>query len=115
MGRVWVLVPARRRLAARLLSPILGDLDTHGFRILDELRAVNPHVVSVLMDEATQLEHRDVWGSEPHPSTAALTRLTEAESALYQALGNGTPGPAVRLEQELIRWDWALERLRLGC
>jgi len=89
-----------------------GDLDTHGFRILDELRAVHPHVASVLMDEATLLEHRDVWGSEPQPSTAALTRLTGEESALYRALGNGTFGPAVRLEQELIRWDWALERLR---
>lgn len=92
-----------------------GDLDTHGFRILDELRAVHPHVVSVLMDEATLLEHRDVWGSEPQPSTAALTRLTEEESALYQALGNGTYGPAVRLGQELIRWDWALGRLGVGA
>ena len=91
-----------------------GDLDTHGFRILDELRAVHPHVVSVLMDEATLLEHRDVWGSEPQPSTAALTRLTDEESALYQALGNGTFGPAVRLEQELIRWDWAQQRLAVG-
>lgn len=90
-----------------------GDLDTHGFRILDELRAVHPHVVSVLMDEATLLEHRDVWGNEPQPSTADLTRLTEEELALYQALGNGAFGPAVRLEQELIRWEWALEGIRL--
>ena len=60
------------------------------------------------MDEATLLEHREVWGSEPQPSAAALTRLTGEESALYQALRvNGTFGPAVRLEQELIRWDWA--------
>ncbi|WP_211876849.1 DUF3322 domain-containing protein [Pseudarthrobacter albicanus] len=35
-----------------------GDLDTHGFRILDQLRAVPPHVVSVLMDEETLLAHR---------------------------------------------------------
>lgn len=91
-----------------------GDIDTHGFRILDELRAVHPHVVSVLMDEATLLEHRDVWGKEPSPSTAELTRLTEDESALYTALGKGTFGPVVRLEQELIRWDWALERPSCG-
>jgi hypothetical protein len=90
-----------------------GDLDTHGFRILDELRAVHPHVVSVLMDEATLLEHRDVWGSEPQPSTAELTRLTGEELALYTALGKNTFGRAVRLEQELIRWEWALERIRL--
>ena len=88
-----------------------GDLDTHGFRILDELRAVHPHVVSVLMDEATLLAHRDAWGKEPLPSRAVLSRLTADESALYAALGDDTYGPAVRLEQELVRWDWALERL----
>ena len=89
-----------------------GDLDTHGFRILDELRAVHPHVASVLMDEATLLAHKEVWGSEPSPSRATLTRLTAEEAAVYQALGNDSYGPAVRLEQELIRWDWVLERLR---
>jgi hypothetical protein len=87
-----------------------GDLDTHGFRILDQLRAVHPHVVSVLMDEATLLAHRDAWGSEPSPSRAALSRLTDEESALYEALGNDSFGNSVRLEQELIRWDWALEK-----
>ncbi|XAS68112.1 DUF2220 domain-containing protein [Micrococcaceae bacterium Sec5.7] len=88
-----------------------GDLDTHGFRILDQLRAVHPHVNSVLMDEATLLAHRDAWGSEPSPSQAMLTRLTDEEAAVYTSLGNDGYGPAVHLEQELIRWDWALERL----
>jgi hypothetical protein len=89
-----------------------GDLDTHGFRILDQLRAVHPHVVSVLMDEATLFAHRDAWGHEPSPSLAALSRLTAEESTLYEALGNDSFGKSVRLEQELIRWDWALDRLR---
>lgn len=88
-----------------------GDLDTHGFRILDQLRAVHPHVASVLMDKETLLAHRDAWGREPSPSRAALTRLTAEEAVLYEALGNDSYGPGVRLEQELIRWDWALERL----
>lgn len=88
-----------------------GDLDTHGFRILDQLRAVHPHVASVLMDEETLLAHHDAWGREPSPSRAALTRLTAEEAALYEALGNDTYGSAVRLEQELIRWDWALKQL----
>lgn len=89
-----------------------GDLDTHGFRILDQLRAVHPHVVSVMMDEATLLAHRDVWGSEPSPSRAVLSRLTAEESALYEGLCDDAFGRAVRLEQELIRWDWAMEKLR---
>ncbi|WP_426989939.1 Wadjet anti-phage system protein JetD domain-containing protein [Pseudarthrobacter sp. Y6] len=91
-----------------------GDLDTHGFRILDQLRAVHPHVVSVLMDEATLLAHRDAWVPEPTPSTAVLSRLTADESALYKGLSSESFGTAVRLEQELIRWDWALERLDIS-
>jgi hypothetical protein len=91
-----------------------GDIDTHGFRILDQLRAVHPHVKSVLMDEETLLAHRDAWGREPSPSKAVLARLTVEEGALYEALSNDTYGSGVRLEQELIRWDWALERLRPG-
>ncbi|AOT03675.1 hypothetical protein ASPU41_10380 [Arthrobacter sp. U41] len=91
-----------------------GDLDTHGFRILDQLRAEHPHVVSVLMDQATLLAHRDAWGSEPTPSRAALGRLTAEESTLYESLGSDRFGKSVRLEQELIRWDWALDRLLDG-
>lgn len=88
-----------------------GDLDTHGFRILDQLRSAHPHVESVLMDEETLLKHRTLWGAEPAPSRAKLTRLTRTESELYRALQDDIHGPAVRLEQELIRWDYALERL----
>jgi hypothetical protein len=90
-----------------------GDLDTHGFRILDQLRGVHPHVVSLLMDEETLLEHRDAWGQEPSPSKAALTRLTPEEHKVYEALGSNAYGTNVRLEQELIRWDWALKTIGL--
>lgn len=79
--------------------------------ILDQLGAVHPHVVSVLMDEATLLAHRSAWGSETAPARAALTRLTPEESRVYAALVGGEFGPGVRLEQELIDWDWARERL----
>jgi hypothetical protein len=63
------------------------------------------------MDEETLLAHRDAWAQEPSQSRAALARLTAEETALYEALGNDTYGPAVRLEQELISWDWALKQL----
>ncbi|MBP1137305.1 hypothetical protein JOE31_003537 [Arthrobacter sp. PvP023] len=88
-----------------------GDIDTHGFRILDQLRAVHPHVESVLMDERTLLAHRDAWGREESPSRAALARLTAAETALYESLGNSFYGSNIRLEQELINWRWALKQL----
>ena len=62
-----------------------GDIDTHGFRILDQLRAVHPHVESVLMDEETLLAHRNAWGTEPLPSRAPLTRLTAEIGTLRSA------------------------------
>lgn len=88
-----------------------GDIDTHGFRILDQLRAIHPHVESVLMDEEALLEHRGAWVTEPSPSHAALTRLNLSEATLYEALVADAYGPAVRLEQELLSWNWAMERL----
>lgn len=89
-----------------------GDLDTHGFQILDQLRAAHPHVRSVLMDEATLQAHRDAWGTEPSPSRSALTRLTGEEAEVYEALRTDAYGTSVRLEQELIRWDWVLDRIQ---
>lgn len=88
-----------------------GDIDTHGFHILDQLRAHHPHVRSILMDEETLLAHRDFWGREDSPTRAALTHLTPAEAAMYADLQSGTHRPLLRLEQELLRWDYVLERL----
>ena len=86
-----------------------GDLDSHGFAILDRLRHHAPHAVSVLMD----IETLDAWGEftvpEPTPARATPTRLTSGETAALDALtGRGD----LRLEQERIPWDWALPRLR---
>lgn len=88
-----------------------GDLDTHGFAILDRLRAFLPHARSVLMDHATLLQHRDRWGVEPSPARSQLTRLTRAEADLYEDLVSDQYGDRVRLEQERIDWEWALGRL----
>ena len=38
-----------------------GDIDTHGFRILDLLRSRFPEVRSMLMDRATLLAHESHW------------------------------------------------------
>lgn len=88
-----------------------GDLDTHGFHILSQLRTYHPHVRSILMDEATLLTHREFWVREQSPSRATLTALRPEELALYTALTDDLHGPSVRLEQELLRWDWVLPRL----
>lgn len=88
-----------------------GDLDTHGFAILNRVRGRLPGVRSVLMDRETLLAHEDRWGSEASPESVALPHLTAAESEMYEALVTDRYAPAVRLEQERIDWSWALTRL----
>ena len=85
-----------------------GDLDSHGFAILNRLRSGGVQATSVLMDSETLLDHRDLWGQDPEPSTGVLGRLTSEESATLQMLGaQGN----IRLEQERIPWSYALARL----
>ena len=93
-----------------------GDIDTHGFAILDRLRAHLPQAESLLMDRATLLEHQALWGEEPADKrcTASLGRLTDAEQALYRDLREDRLGERLRLEQEHVRFGWlqqALEKL----
>ncbi|NDK91580.1 hypothetical protein GYA93_18645 [Gordonia desulfuricans] len=88
-----------------------GDLDTHGFAILDRLRAWLPHTESVLMDRETLLAHRDRWVGEDRPATSTLTRLSPAEHDLYADLVDDSLGEKVRLEQERVDWAWARRRL----
>lgn len=88
-----------------------GDIDTHGFAILDRLRAWLPGTRSVLMDRDTLLAHRDRWVSEDRPATSTLTRLTPDEHDLYCELVGDGLGERVRLEQERIDWHWAEQRL----
>jgi hypothetical protein len=88
-----------------------GDLDTHGFAILHQLRAWLPQAQSFLMDRQTLLEHRERWGREPAPTAAGLDRLFSAEADLYGDLVSDRLGEAVRLEQERIDWSWVEDRL----
>jgi hypothetical protein len=82
-----------------------GDIDTHGFAILDRLRQHLPHARSMLMNRATLLGHREHWTTEPSPTAAALSRLDRAESALYADLISNAYAPWIRLEQERIRFS----------
>ena len=78
-----------------------GDLDSHGFAILSELRSVMP-AESVLMDSTTLEAFRDLWVPEPKPARGVLLRLDVAESETLNRLrASGDP----RLEQERIPWS----------
>jgi hypothetical protein len=88
-----------------------GDIDTHGFAILDRLRGRYPHTTSMLMDRDTLLDHRAHWTHEPNQVTQPLTHLTMAETTLWQELGAHIHGPSIRLEQERIRFSAITEAL----
>ncbi len=94
-----------------------GDLDTHGFAILNRARTYLPGIQSVLMDEETLLSHSALWveEKEPHPATE-LTLLTEAEQTVYFGIRHQRWGQNIRLEQERVVWEVAwntLQRLEL--
>src|SRR5262249_37868351 len=83
-----------------------GDLDTHGFAMLDRLRVSFPATRSLLMNRATLLAHQPLWGTEEAQHIAALGRLTPDEAALYADLRYDRLGRSVRLEQERISFGW---------
>jgi len=80
-----------------------GDIDTHGFAILDQLRGHYPHAMSFLMDRQTLLAHQALWVVESQPTLRDLVRLNPSEGALYDDLRWGRLlDQPVRLEQERI-------------
>jgi hypothetical protein len=89
-----------------------GDIDTHGFAILDQLRHYFPQTRSFLMDRKTLMAHQPLWGTEPVPVVRELTRLTAPESALYADLVQNRFARALRLEQERISYSLLKEELK---
>lgn len=82
-----------------------GDIDTHGFAILDQLRARLPEVQGFLMDRATLMAFEPFWGREEHQLTRELPRLRDEEYSLYDDLRAQRIRDNLRLEQEFIGFD----------
>lgn len=89
-----------------------GDIDTHGFAILDRARKTVPQIRSVLMDEATLLAHQPLWVREPVLCSNLLFEgLNVEEKSVYDHLRVGTWGARIRLEQERLDWTSSLQTL----
>ncbi|MFL9908609.1 Wadjet anti-phage system protein JetD domain-containing protein [Paraburkholderia sp. RL17-337-BIB-A] len=94
-----------------------GDIDTHGFAILDQLRGLFSHVESFLMDRETLLSFASQWDREEKQTTRDLPRLGRDEQALYDDLRDNRLRKNLRLEQEKIGFGWveaALGKLQRG-
>jgi hypothetical protein len=97
---------AQAKWLARCQVFYWGDIDTHGFAILDQLRACLPHAHSLLMDRATLLAFESQWGKEEKQTDRELSRLNTEERALYDDLRENKLGQNLRLEQERIGFAW---------
>ncbi len=102
---------ARARWLEHCALHYWGDIDTHGFGILDQLRGHFAHVESLLMDRATLEAHTTLWGTEEKPLLIPLHRLTADECELYDDLRGQRIRPGLRLEQEHIGFNWLQARL----
>ncbi|XHR27493.1 MAG: DUF3322 domain-containing protein [Chthoniobacteraceae bacterium] len=92
-----------------------GDLDSHGFAILNRARTYFPDLRSLLMDEETLLTHRALWGEEKEPCRAeTLPMLTPDEQAVYQGIRHHRWSQNLRLEQERLDWDYVTKAISMA-
>ena len=90
-----------------------GDIDTHGFAILSQVRKMFPGTRSLMMDETTLREHLSLCVLEQGAKRflGELPDLSTEESALFESLKDNRLGRNLRLEQERIRYSWVLKAL----
>jgi hypothetical protein len=100
-GYGWASISDARWLAGCEIH-YWGDIDTHGFAILNQLRSHFEHVQALLMDTPTLLAHEALWGEEPQQVTHDLPRLRPHERDTYDLLRDNRLRPRLRLEQERV-------------
>lgn len=83
-----------------------GDIDAHGFQILNQFRTYFPNTISVMMDEETLSSFTSSSGQQA--TNQNLQRLSENELKLYNHLRQNN----IRLEQEKITQTFAEERIK---
>ena len=80
---------------------VLGDIDTHGFAILNRARRAVPHLRSVLMDENAAVAPLSLWVEEAAQCpNVPLDALTAEEHAVYENLRE-------RLGTSYSGWNWS--------
>lgn len=88
-----------------------GDLDTHGFAILSQVRSAIPGLESVLMNEATLRRFREVKTVDARAVDRELPSLTVEEQSAYDLLRSGALGDLIRIEQERIPLSYAVPEI----
>lgn len=86
-----------------------GDLDSDGFRILNDLRVAAPDAASLLMGAEHVERYRDLGVVEPRAAAGRFDLLTDDEQAALALLRESG---GLRIEQERIPWGDALSAIR---
>ena len=89
-----------------------GDIDSEGLNILSMVRQKIPHVIALMMDEATVLQFQNHMVDEPDSIFSEPQYLTADELKLFHDLRAQTFKNR-RLEQERISVDWVRRYLEL--
>lgn len=87
-----------------------GDIDSHGFQILSQIRGYFPHTKSILMDFETLNTFKDDWSIGKPISINSLANLTEDENQLFSFVKADNVN-TIRLEQEKISQDFVLKKI----
>ncbi|MEW7980858.1 MAG: hypothetical protein G8D28_03040 [gamma proteobacterium symbiont of Phacoides pectinatus] len=90
-----------------------GDIDTHGFAMLSQLRADYPGTRSLLMDRHTLEAFPEAWVEEKgRRQLAELENLNREERRCYRLLCEDALGQSLRLEQERLPYEWIVRAIR---
>jgi len=79
-----------------------GDIDTHGFAMLSQVRGYFPCTESILMNEESVVRFKHLAVSEGKPFLGELENLTVEEQRVFEGLKENSYGEALRIEQERI-------------
>ena len=85
-----------------------GDIDTHGFAILSQIRGYFPHIKSMLMNDGVieKFRHLAVKESSSKRFLGELDNLTQEEYDIFENLKENVYGEAFRIEQERIGFGY---------
>lgn len=83
-----------------------GDLDAHGFQILNQCRKYFPNTQALLMDQATFDDHAHLVSAGELISVVSLPHLTDEERDLFNLLKRNN----WRVEQERLGIEWITEK-----
>ena len=91
-----------------------GDIDTHGFAMLSQLRGYYQQTRSLLMDRNTLESFPKAWVEEEGKRIVTeLENLTAGEQTCYRLLCEDRLGKHIRLEQERIPFDRLMATLSM--